>query len=270
MNISNEKLNELENWINEYLEKQNTYEVHKKDKYEHSIRTANIAKQMYPNNKLLEVAMKFHDIGRFIQYDKIKSFDDKILSHYKLGKQFIEEQEKNNNLSSSEELNMIKCVIEYHMGIKYISKDELINKNEETLKLIEFSSVVDAIDNGCIGATYYIEREILNDEKHYKENYPDLDMKNVSDDVLFYYLNNEKFDKFKYCKTYADYLLYAITLMIDSLKSIDKADKVIQIIDKEDSINKYIKLIKIYINESISERCICHLKHIYKYYKIKE
>lgn len=152
MNISNEKLNELENWINEYLEKQNTYEVHKKDKYEHSIRTANIAKQMYPNNKLLEVAMKFHDIGRFIQYDKIKSFDDKILSHYELGKQFIEEQEKNNNLSSS----------------------------------------------------------------------------------------------------------------------IDKADKVIQIIDKEDSINKYIKLIKIYINESISERCICHLKHIYKYYKIKE
>lgn len=270
MSINNEKLNELENWINEYLEKQNTNEVHKKDKYEHSKRTANIAKQIYPNNKLLEVAMKFHDIGRFIQYDKIKSFDDKILSHYILGKQFIEEQEKNNNIPSSGELNIIKYVIRYHMGIKYIPGDELVNINEETLNLIKFSTIVDAIDNGCIGATYYIEREILNNEKHYKESNPDLDMKNVSDDVLSLYLSNEKFDKFKYCKTYADYLLYAIILLIESLKSIDKSDKVIQIIEKEDSINKYIKLINTYINEPISERCIWHLKHIYKYYKMKE
>lgn len=266
MNINNEKLNELDNWINEYLEKQNVIEAHKKDKYEHSKRTANIAKQIYPNNKLLEVAMKFHDIGRFIQYDRIKSFDDKILSHYILGKQFIEEQEMNNNISSSKELNIIKYVIRYHIGIKYIPRDELVNINEETLNLIKYSSIVDAIDNGCIGATYYIEREILNDEKHYKKNNPDLDMKNVSNDVLSYYLNNEKFDKYKYCKTYADYLLFAILLLIESLKSIDNTDKVIQIIEKEDSINKYIKLINKYIKEPISERCILHLNHIISIY----
>ncbi len=268
MNLNNEKLNELEKWINEYLEKQNTNEVHKKDKYDHSKRTAKIAKQIYQNNKLLEVAMKFHDIGRFIQYEKIKSFDDKILSHYILGKQFIEDQEKNNNIPPSEELNMIKYVIRYHMGINYVPKKELININEETLNLISSSSIVDSVDNGCIGATYYIEREILNDEKHYKEINPDLDMKNVSDDVLAYYLNNEKFDKLKCCKTYADYLLYAIILLIDSLKNVNNTDKLIQIIEKENSINKYIRLINKYIKEPISERCILHLKHIYKYYKM--
>ena len=34
----------------------------------------------------------------------------------------------------------------------------------------------------------------INNEKHYKESNPDLDMKNVSDDVLSLYLSNEKFD----------------------------------------------------------------------------
>lgn len=269
MSINDRNLNELEEWIDNYLEKQNIDEIHKIDKYEHCKRTSAIAKQIYPNNRLLEVAMKFHDVGRFIQYDKIKSFDDRILSHYLLGKQFIEEQEKRNNIPSSNELDIIKNVIKYHMGVNYIPKEDLVNINKETLKLIELASIIDAIDNGCVGATYYIEREIINDEKHYKEQNPNLDMKDVSDDVLYYYLNNIKFDKFKYCNTYADYLLYAIILLIESLQNIKNTNIVIQIIEKENSINKYIKLINKYVNKPISEKCILHLKQIYKYYLIK-
>ena len=262
--MNTENLNELEKWIDNFLEKQDLDNEHKKDKYNHSLRTASIAKQLYPNDKFIEIAMKFHDVGRFIQYDKIKCFDDKILSHYTLGKEFIEEQEKIGNLQTSDELNRIKNIIRYHYGIEYINKKDLNCMDEETIKYIKLSSVIDSIDNGCIGATYYIEREIQNDEKHYKVNNPELDMKNVSNDVLSYYLNNEKFDKIKYCKTYADYLLYAIILLIDSLKDIN-TKQVILIIDKENSINKYTELMKKYINQPISEKCILHLKQTYKF-----
>ena len=264
MNI--EILNILDKWINDFLEKQNLDNVYKKEKYNHSLRTANIAKQLYPNDKFIEIAMKFHDIGRFIQYDKIKSFDDKILSHYVLGNDFIEEQEKIGNIQSSDELSKIKNIIKYHYGIEYIPKKDLNDIDEETIKYIKIASIIDSIDNGCIGATYYIEREILNDEKHYKANNPEIDMKNVSEDVLNYYLNNEKFDKMKYCKTYADYLLYAIILLIDSLKNISR-EQVILIIEKENSINKYIDLMKKYINQPVSEKCILHLKQTYKSYQ---
>ena len=101
------------------------------------------------------------------------------------------------------------------MGSKYISKEVLYTIDKNTLNIIELSSIIDAIDNGCIGATYYIEREIENDEKHYKVNNSNLNMKIVSEEVLNFYLNNVKFNKFKYCKTYADYLLYAIILLLN-------------------------------------------------------
>ena len=87
--MDTKNLNKLEKWINKFLEIQNVDEVHKKGKYNHSYRTASFAKQLYPDNKLLEVAMKFHDVGRFVQYDRIHSLDDNILSHYKVGKEFI-------------------------------------------------------------------------------------------------------------------------------------------------------------------------------------
>lgn len=266
--MNSENLISLEEWIDIFLKKQNIDDEHKRDKYNHSLRTASIANQLYPNEKILEIAMKFHDIGRFVQYDRIQSFDDKILSHYILGKDFIEELEKKNIIQSSAELSIIKYIIRYHYGINYIPKNELNYIDEYTLKLIELSAIVDAIDNGCIGATYYIEREILNDEKHYKVNNPNLNMKDVSDDVLKYYLNNEKFDKFKYCKTYADYLLYAIILLIISLENNgNNREKIIEIIDKENSITKYTELMKKYINQPVSETCILHLKQMYEFYK---
>lgn len=46
-------------------------------------------------------------------------------------------------------------------------------------------------------------------------------MKNVSTEVLNFYLNVQSFDKLKYCKTYADYILFAASLAIKSLKGED-------------------------------------------------
>ena len=265
MKIDNENLKYLETWINDFLERQDISEIHIKDKYEHSYRTAKIAKLLYPDNKLLEIAMKFHDIGRFVQFKKISSFDDNILSHYIVGREYVEELEKNEEIKSSKELDIIKYVIKYHMGSKYIKPEDINNIDKNTLELIELSSIVDAIDNGCIGATYYIEREIQNDEKHYIVNYPSLDMKSVSKEVLYFYLTNEKFDKFKYCKTYADYLLYAVILLIVSLKYENK-DSVIKIIQKEKTIEKYNVLINKYINPSDAKLCIDHLNSVVNTY----
>ena len=258
MDYSIENLNYLENWIDGFLRKQDRTDIHIKNKFDHTYRTATISKELFPSNKLLEVAMKFHDIGRFIQYEKIASFDDKILSHYILGKEYIESQEKNLNIKSSQELEKIKAVIRYHLGVFAIPKEKFDCLDDETIELIKLSAMIDGIDNGCIGALNYIEREIQNDEKHYIENNPNLDMKYVSKEVLDFFLNDQKFDKFKYCNTYAEYLLYAISLMIQSLLS-ENSKEVKKIATEHDAINKYKDLINRYINPDIANTCILHL-----------
>ena len=89
MEYNKEELIKLENWIDEYIEnkaREYKYVDMVVKKVDHIKRTVDIAKKIEPTNDLLRVAMKFHDIGRFEQYERIESFDDKVMSHYALGK----------------------------------------------------------------------------------------------------------------------------------------------------------------------------------------
>ena len=150
---------------------------------------------------------------------------------------------------------MIKAVIMYHGGTKYISNNEKLDN--ESLELVEMSSRIDALDNGCRGVFLYIEDECLKDSKNYKKNNPNLDMKSVSNDVLNMFLDGKSFDKIKYCKTYADYILFAASLAIKSLRGPDSiiAKKIMSqecgkyknaLDGYKDLFEKYIQADKIY------------------------
>ena len=273
MEYNKEEIIKLERWIDEYIK--NKEEKYKDismvlRKIEHINRTVDIAKKVDPTNDLLRVAMKFHDIGRFEQYERIESFDDKVLSHYILGKEIIDNYIEEGVLNKSKELDLIIQVIKLHFGIEYIPYN--VKLEDKTLKIIDMAAKIDALDNGCVGALTYIEDEILNDSKNYIKYNPNLDMKKVSPYVLKKYLNGESFDKIKYCKTYAEYMLFATSLAIKSLKSpLRKVAK--EIMSKgvgkyKNSILGYEDLIKNYVDEKISGKCIKVLENYYNNYKI--
>ena len=79
--MSNQKLSELEIWIDLFLKGQDTDKIHKKNKYKHSYRTADIAKKLVSGKKL-----KF-DFKR--PKDNYAKYLWKGKSHYKDESKFI-------------------------------------------------------------------------------------------------------------------------------------------------------------------------------------
>lgn len=185
-------------------------------KLEHIKRTENLAKIITDGNKMAMIAAKFHDIGRIPQYEILGGFRDDLILHHNLGEDLITRMIFKGTLKTSTELDTIRQAIMYHGRMCFIPfKESPITK--EALEVTEIISAVDDLDNGCVGALGYIENEILNDAKKYHEKNPDLDMKTISPRVFEFYSNGEKFNKLTECKTYADYLLFAAVLAIQSL-----------------------------------------------------
>ena len=164
--------------------------------------------------------MKFHDIGRFLQYELLGKFDDALVSHHILGEEVLIRAIFKGEIKISPELDIIRSSIMYHGRIEYMPY--LTDLNNDVKEIIDIVSRIDGLENGCIGAIGYLERECEEDAKNYKKNNPDLDMKKVSPKVLEFYLKGEKFDKMKYCKTYADYVLFANILAITALRGKDR------------------------------------------------
>ena len=191
-----------------------------RDKIDHIIRVIEIASREWPNDQLVRVAAKIHDIGRFSQYEILGKFDDgKVLHHY-LGENFITQALYQGKVKDCTELDMLRAVIKYHGRTQFLPFKETIPV--EAQELVDKIGRVDGIENGCIGAVGYLIREAEDDAKSYRKNSPDLDMKSISPEVLEFFKKGEKFDKMKYCKTYADYTLFAAVLAITALKGKDR------------------------------------------------
>ena len=223
MDWDSEVLDELEAYIDAYLEEMaEKYKDNKAalDKLSHIKNVTSLAKIVSNDDRMAIIAAKFHDIGRFKQLELLGSFNDGILLHHYIGEDVVTRAVFNRQLSVSKELNAIRQVVQYHGRQAYIPyKPELA---EGVIGLIDVISRVDGIENGCIGATGYLVREAGTDAKGYRENNPDLDMKSVSPEVWEFYSKGQKFDKLKYCKTYADYTLFAAILAIEALKGKDR------------------------------------------------
>ena len=216
-------LDELETWIDTYLNNiEQKYHDNKAvmDKMQHIQNTVTLIKRMTNNNRMAIIAAKFHDIGRFKQLELIGNFNDGILLHHNAGEDVITRAVFRGELEISKELNAIRQVVQYHGREKFIPyKPEL---SDGVSELIDVISRVDEIENGCIGATGYLEREAMEDSKGYRKTNPNLDMRKVSPEVWEFFSKGEKFDKMKFCRTYADYTLFASVLAIQGLKGKDR------------------------------------------------
>ena len=223
MKFNEDTLNKLEEFIDNYLkEVKEKYKTNKAamDKVEHIERTVLLTKRITSNDRMSIIAAKYHDIGRFAQLELLGSFNDSVLLHHNIGEDVITRAVFKGELDVSDELNAIRQVVQYHGRQNFIPyKPELA---EGVNELIDIISRVDEIENGCIGATGYLLREAEEDSKGYKKDNPDLDMKKVSPEVWQFFVKGEKFDKIKYCKTYADYTLFASLLAIQALKGKDR------------------------------------------------
>lgn len=220
----NETIDKLEAFIDNFLNEMK--QKHKdnsaiQDKLEHIGKVAKLTQLLCPEDRLAKVAAKYHDIGRFPQLELLGSFNDgKILHHY-LGEDFIARALYKGELEPSKELDAIRQTVSYHARMKYMPYQAEIP--EDVVSIVDAVGRADDIENGCIGAVGYVEREAKTDVKGYVKNNPEADQSKVSAEVWEFFKRGEKFDKMKYCKTYADYTLFASVLAITALKGKDRA-----------------------------------------------
>ena len=278
-----ENLENLNNFIDNYLNKK--YDEYKNNnsnkkgqdtilrKIEHIRRTAKMASIITNDNKMAVVAAKFHDIGRIPQYEILGGFRDDLILHHNLGEDLITRMIFKGVLKPSQELDTIRQTAMYHGRIQFIPFIESPITKEAT-EVTEIISEVDDLDNGCVGALGYIENEILTDAKNYKKENPNLDMTSISPRVFEFYSKGEKFNKLTECKTYADYLVFASSLAIQSLKGKNSnlATYLLEMpcFEYESAIQGYKELFIKYINPNMALEAYDVLYSYYTLAKNKE
>ena len=215
-----------------------------------------IVKKIYPNNKFLELCAYLHDIGRGLQFEKIKSFNDAKISHNILGVEVFNKFLVQNDIKNNEEIDIIRNVILYHGRLPFI-KEKL---DEKTFEIVHIITICDDIQNGCIDAISYLEMEYKYDLKDYIKNNPLLDQKNISPEVIDSFKKGVNFDKVKHCTTYAEYFVYACSRAVNACKSehsnIAKSIMKLENCNYKNTIIAYEELFKKYVQEEYVEDCI--------------
>lgn len=154
----------------------------------------------------------------------IGSFDDRIVLHIDIGGEYVSRLIESGELSEGQGVEYVLDMTRYH------GKDlREAGLDEKNLRYVELMTAVDRIQNSCIGALDYLEREKDTDAKHYAcelqmanpgrdSKLIDAAMEQVSPEVWEHYVKGETFDKLALCHTYADYFLFAITLGVSCLR----------------------------------------------------
>lgn len=269
MEYNKETIEKIEKFIDNYIisQKEKYKDVPAvQDKIEHIRRTVILTKKIALDNDLARVAAKSHDIGRFLQYELLGKFDDSVVLHHNLGEDIIRRAVFKGEIDVSPELDAIRTTIMFHGRTKFMHYQLKIS--EQAKELVEIVGRVDEIENGCIGALGYLEREAKEDAKSYIKNNPNLDMKQVSPEVLSFYMKGEKFDKLKYCKTYADYVLFANILAITALRGKDrevaKEAMSLECFGYKNAMEGYEDIFKKLIDPKLVNQCVDCMRGFYE------
>lgn len=179
-----------------------------------AVAIANLKKQKVDID-LLKVLAEHHDDGRVDQYKLLGKFWDTEVSHFCLGVERVNKYiTQNSDVEVDEEIDLLRKVMEYHGRMHLLP----VGTTDEEKMYISIISEADTFENAtsCIS---YLMREAEEDAKGYRTENPEMDQKTVTNPQIWVWLSNgEKFDKFKYCHTYADYILFAATLATNCIK----------------------------------------------------
>ncbi len=169
------------------------------------------AQQEEVNIELVQILARLHDLGRSIQWEATKSFNDRLVNHRYLGQQLIEQYIRDNQVEITPDWMILMDVIAYH-GIKHMWDFA----SPLSLPYLEIISDADDIENGCTGALSYLEDEKARDDKGYIAINPEKDQRDCKPELLGYLERGEKFNKATLCETYAEYFVFAATLAVNS------------------------------------------------------
>lgn len=188
----------------------------KKQHVENVIKTAlaiSDLRHVNVNREFLSICAEHHDDGRVDQFRLLGKFWDTEVSHNVLGidrlDRFLMKQE---NVVIDNSVNILRDVILYH------GRMFLADLSPESKKYVEIVSAADDFENACSCVSYLV-KEVETDAKGYIEANPNADQKKVSDFVFEHFKRGEKFDKARYCTTYAEYVLFAATLATSCIKA---------------------------------------------------
>lgn len=160
---------------------------------------------------LLRLCAKHHDDGRVKQFEILGKFWDTEVSHNVLGLDLFDKfLQANCHTSLNESVQIFRDVLLYH------GRPQLC-LSSASKPYVELVTAADDLENAASYISYLV-KEVENDEKGYRHDNPDADQKYVSDFVFEHFASGEKFDKMKYCTTYAEYVLFAATLMTSCIK----------------------------------------------------
>lgn len=190
-----------------------------KTKAEHIRAMTEIAMQIADTDssldkELLRICCLHHDDGRVPQFKLLGNFNDRDLTHNALGQDMLDRYISANSIAITPEIQILRACIYYH-GRLHLTGYSL---DAETAKYVQVVSDADDIENGCIGAIGYLAREVETDAKGYRKDFPELD-RTIKPELFEFYRNGQWFNKIEYCKSYAEYILFAATL---AMKSINK------------------------------------------------
>lgn len=160
----------------------------------------------------LTICAEHHNDGCVDQYEQLGKFCDSKISHHELGisrlNHFLTSRGFYKTGSSME---ILHDVMLWHGRThpKYLS--------EESKPYVDIVTAADDFENACSCVSYLV-KEVETDAKDYIQANPQADQKAVSRFVWEHFEDGEKFDKMKYCSTYAEYVLFAATLATSCIK----------------------------------------------------
>lgn len=159
------------------------------------------------NPELLRISLQLHDIGRSVQWSVSKNFSDREMNHRYIALQMVERFVRTEKCKVSSDWIVATEVMQYH-GVPHMYGFA----HDFALPYIQLVSLADDIENGCNGALGYLEDEKERDDKHYIEDAPYRDQRELNRELLGYLERGEKFNKMALCHTYAEYFVFAAML----------------------------------------------------------
>lgn len=163
------------------------------------------------DSAFLAICSEHHDDGRADQYELLGNFNDAIITHNVLSihrlNQFLLEHEIK---ETDDSIQIFRDVLFYH------GKTTLVTLSKESKPYVEIITLADNFEN-AFSCVSYLLKEVETDAKGYQKKNPYADQKKVSPYVWKCFCEGKKFNKLKYCTSYAEYVLFATLLAIDSI-----------------------------------------------------
>lgn len=162
-------------------------------------------------DELLEICLQLHDIGRSVQWNIQRSFNDRLVNHRYIALQMVEQFIRENHVTVTDDWKVVIDVMQYH-GVAHMYPFV----SDISLPYVEIVSQADDIENGCLGALGYLEDEKTRDDKGYIAADPFKDQGDCNPELFGYLERGEKFNKLELCHTYAEYFVFAAMLAVNS------------------------------------------------------